>query len=161
MVDTEKLSPLLPKQEFDIRLEGAAVVGEILSSKGRFRNPWFDLGEDMNHEGVHATMGRFTDFLTYITERRTVVDQEESREVNKVLATPNQGVAVIKKTAQGYRAMGDDEEYFKFPKWDSDGWKAAYRTWGMHHEPGDSADGKDGSLELFSTVVFIFKLTFE
>ncbi len=147
MVETEALTDLISTEEFLIRLEGAAVVGEILSVKGRFRRPWGQLGEDPNHEGAHPTAAGFADFLTYVTERRTAFPTtgpgaEERREVNKVLATPNQGVEVLKRTAQNYRALGDEEEYFKFPDWASMGWETAYQAWGLHHEPGDSVDGQ-------------------
>ena len=91
MVDVTKLQPILSVQEVDIRLEGAAVTGDILSTKSRFARPWADLLADPNFEGAHKTRDRYLDFLTYLTERRTVVGaRNDENEVNKIISTSNQ-----------------------------------------------------------------------
>ncbi len=142
MVDTSKLNDFIAVEEFDIRLEGAAVIGEILSTKDRFMEPWGTLTDDHNHEGAHATRDGYVDFLMYLTERRTIITANADRGVNKVVATSNQASEVLKMTSQEFRKLGEKtDEYFKWPNPDSMAWDAAFKAWGLDHPPGDSVDG--------------------
>lgn len=153
LTETEKLNEYMVAEEFDIRMDAAAPVAEILSNKGKYSSNWKQLNQDPNAKGPHGQLQSYKNYLTYITERREeVLDVNGKKgDFDQVMSGNNFGAELFKKTAQDYTALGEgSSNYFQFPDWKSDGWKNVIHKWEQHPESYEPSENVQVPNKLFT-----------
>lgn len=161
LTETGHLKETMDSDEFQIRLNAAAPVADILNKNGKYANNWEELNQDPNFQGPHGQLQSYRSYLSYITERREEADDANDGEFSRIISGKNFGAEVFKKSAKSYTALGEEgSEYFQFPNWQHDSWKKTIQKWGENpevYEPGESIEIPN---KLFTGICETLKVSF-